>query len=189
VNPSGIGAIDMKSPIPLANPDGSHAATTTSWRVDPADTVARFAAATLWGRAPVTGQLGAVSGTLEWDGAVGQGHMAIATSGLSSGIKKRDHHLRSGDFFDVANHPEIRFDATEVLAEGGSVRLRGELLIRGRRHPLACKAAIKRLGKDRIALQASATFDLDELTMSRGFLRMLSAEVTADVRVVMQRVS
>jgi polyisoprenoid-binding protein YceI len=59
--------------------------TSTIWRVDETDSIPRFAAATLWGRAPVTGHLGNASGTLEWDGAAGRGQLTITTSGLSSG--------------------------------------------------------------------------------------------------------
>jgi polyisoprenoid-binding protein YceI len=112
----------------------------------------------------------------------------IATSELSSANRLRDHHLRSGDFFDVARHPEVSFDVSEIVVDGRAVRLQGELLIRGRRHAFACSATAIRLSQDRIALEAGATLDLDELGMSRGLLHMLRASVTADVRVVLQRV-
>jgi polyisoprenoid-binding protein YceI len=161
--------------------------TSAIWRVDETDSIARFAAATLWGRAPVTGRLGNATGILEWDGAAGRGQLTITTSGLSSGNRLRDHHLRGSDFFAITEHPEIEFAATEFVIDRGDVHMRGELLVRGERHAFACAAAATRLGADRIALDARVALDLDELGMSRGFLRMIPAEVTADLRVVLRR--
>jgi polyisoprenoid-binding protein YceI len=159
----------------------------TTWRVDPHQSEARFAASTLWGAVPVTGRLGEVSGALAWDGAAGRGRMAVATATLSSGITLRDHHLRSRAFFHVAEHPEVTFEAHEVVADGGNVQLRGELLIRGHRHPFECTATVEAVGENRLVLATEAAFDLDELGMSRGLLRMIPAGVKASVRVVLKR--
>lgn len=179
----------MQTTLTIRTSAGGARLGTATWRVDTAQSSARFQAATLWGRVPVRGQVGEVTGFLEWSGSSGRGQIAIAAAGVSSGIRLRDHHLRGSDFFDVANHPEVVFDATEVVTDGAGVRLRGELEVRGRRHPFATTAILRRLDDDRIALEASATLDLDELGMSRGFLRMIPAAVTADVRVVLQRVA
>lgn len=160
-------------------------ADTATWHIDPAQSSARFAAATLWGRIPVTGRLGEVSGTLTWDGTAGRGRMTIATPGLFSGIKVRDQHLRSRSFFHVREHQELAFDATEVVTEGAHVRLRGELVVRGRRHRFECRATTEALSHDRIALETDAAFDLDALGMSRGCLAMIPASVKATVRVVL----
>ena len=162
-------------------------ATSATWSIDPSESAANFTGATLWGRVPVNGRLGEVSGQLEWDGASGEGRLAIATTGLSSGIGLRDHHLRGRDFFAAQDHPEVEFDATEVVVDDSTVQLRGDLLVRGERHPFTCTAATTRLSDDRVALEASATLDLESLGMSRGLMRMVSANVTADVRVVIQR--
>lgn len=160
-------------------------ADTATWHINPAQSSANFAAATLWGRIPVTGRLGEVSGTLTWDGTAGRGRMTIATAGLSSGIKLRDHHLRSRAFFHVREHRELMFDATEVVTEGEHVRLRGELVVRGRRHRFECEATTEALCDDRIALETEAAFDLDALGMSRGPLAMIPVSVKASVRAVL----
>jgi polyisoprenoid-binding protein YceI len=161
--------------------------TSSIWRVDETDSIARFAAATLWGRAPVRGRLGKAAGMLEWDGAAGHGQLTITTSKLSSGNRLRDHHLRGRDFFAIAEHPEVEFVATEFVVDRGDVHMQGELVVRGNRCKFGCAAAATRLDADRIALDATVTLDLEELGMSRGFLRMIPPEVTADVRVVLQR--
>src|SRR5581483_598581 len=44
---------------------------------------------------------------------------------------QRDAHLRSPDFFDVENHPTVRFRSTRVGVSGGQIReVAGELTIR-----------------------------------------------------------
>jgi polyisoprenoid-binding protein YceI len=166
---------------------GLFGTTRSIWRVDETSSIARFAAGTLWGRASVRGHLGHAAGVLEWDGAAGRGQLTVTTSGLSSGNRLRDHHLRGSDFFAIADHPAVEFAATEFVVDRGDVHMRGELLVRGERHAFACAAAATRLGPDRIALDTRVALDLVELGMSRGFLRMIPAEVTADVRVVLRR--
>jgi polyisoprenoid-binding protein YceI len=157
------------------------------WRVDPDESVARFAAATLWGRVPVTGQLGRLTGMLRWDPPGGRGRLTVAVGGISSAVRLRDHHLRSGAFFDVGNHPEVTFEAADVLAADGHLRLSGELLVRGRRHALECAAAVEALDEDSVALETAAPFDLRQLGMSSGLLRMIPPGVSTEVRVILRR--
>ncbi len=171
--------------------DAGHRALEASgsrWKVEPDQSQARFTAASLWGRAQVTGALGVASGELEWLGTTGRGQLRIATAQLESGIRLRDHHLRSGAFFDVKRHPEIVYDVHEIALEGGEARVSGELTVRGQQHALRCMANVQSLDEERIALEANVPFDLDELGMSRGLLRMISARVTANIRVVLRRV-
>lgn len=48
----------------------------------------------------------------------------------------RDTHLRSGDFFDVENHPTMDFVSTGVRREGGDFLVDGDLTIRGTTRPV-----------------------------------------------------
>lgn len=159
----------------------------SSWRIEREHSAARFDARTLWGRVPVSGELGPTSGELTWHGTDGRGRLTIATGELSSGIGLRDHHLRSGAFFDAKRNPEITFEAHDVLIEQGVVRLTGEILVRGQRRDFTCTATLERIGEERIALETRADFNLDELGMSRGLLHMIPAQVTASVRVLLVR--
>src|SRR5688572_27281208 len=51
---------------------------------------------------------------------------------LSTGNEQRDTHLKSGDFFDAATYPQIKFVATkfETVDNDGSYELYGDLTIR-----------------------------------------------------------
>lgn len=79
-----------------------------SWTLIPDRSSVRFISKTLWGLVPVKGQFTEVtgSGTVSTGGTV-SGRLDIKASSISTGIGKRDHHLRDADFFDVEKFPEI----------------------------------------------------------------------------------
>ncbi len=74
-------------------------------------------------------------------------------------------HLLSPDFFDAERHPRLRFGSTELdVAEDGSVRLRGELEIKGAKHDVEASGRFAQLGADlgggaRVGLSLEATVD------------------------------
>jgi polyisoprenoid-binding protein YceI len=56
----------------------------------------------------------------------------IETKSINTFHAKRDEHLRSGDFFDVASHPRITFRSTKVVPLGeGRFAVTGPLTMRG----------------------------------------------------------
>ena len=63
------------------------------------------------------------AGTINFDKAKPENstvEFRIKATSVDTGVQKRDDHLRSPDFFDVANHPEIAFTSTKVVAKGGN---------------------------------------------------------------------
>jgi polyisoprenoid-binding protein YceI len=63
------------------------------------------------------------AGTINFDKAKPENstvEFRIKATSVDTGVQKRDDHLRSPDFFDVANHPEIVFKSTKVVAKGGN---------------------------------------------------------------------
>ncbi|HXX66402.1 MAG TPA: YceI family protein [Polyangiaceae bacterium] len=64
-------------------------------------------------------------------------HIEIDAASISTGNDKRDDHLRSADFFDVAHFPKIVFDSTRVERRGqASLSLTGNLTIRNVTRPV-----------------------------------------------------
>ncbi len=98
-------------------------------------------------------------------------------------------HLLSPDFFDAERHPQLRFGSTELeVAEDGSVRLRGELEIKGETHEVEASGRFAQLGADlggnaRIGLSLEATVD------RRGFGLDWNAELPSGGEVLDYEVS
>ncbi|MGJ7033384.1 YceI family protein [Niabella hirudinis] len=47
--------------------------------------------------------------------------VTVDVSTISTGIEKRDNHLKQTDFFDAAQYPEIRIKSTRILPKQGGV--------------------------------------------------------------------
>lgn len=110
----------------------------TTWKLDPAHTDISFSAKHMV-ITTVRGTFGDVDGTLEIDDAArttARGEIRVKTASISTGFGARDTHLRSADFFDVEQYPEIvvRFDGVE--ARGGDYRVTADLTIRDVTRPV-----------------------------------------------------
>lgn len=56
----------------------------------------------------------------------------IKVNSIDTDNERRDTHLRSGDFFDAENHPEITFKSTSFEKAGkNTYKIKGDLIIRG----------------------------------------------------------
>jgi polyisoprenoid-binding protein YceI len=110
-----------------------------NWKIDPAHTAVEFKIKHLmisW----VKGVFTDVQGSAVFDEAdpgKASVKVQIATASIDTSNKKRDDHLRSPDFFDVATFPVISFVSKEVVvAKGKPVQFNGDLTIRGETRPV-----------------------------------------------------
>ncbi|MCD7100628.1 YceI family protein [Pseudoclavibacter sp. 13-3] len=55
----------------------------------------------------------------------------IQAASISTGNPDRDGHLRTPDFFDAENHPELTFRSTAVTRSGDDLVVTGDLTLRG----------------------------------------------------------
>lgn len=111
----------------------------TTWKLDPAHTDISFSARHMV-ITTVRGTFGDVDGTLEIDDAsptTARGEIRVQTASISTGFGARDTHLRSADFLDVEQYPEIvvRFDGVEARG-GDDYRVTADLTIRDVTHPV-----------------------------------------------------
>lgn len=63
------------------------------------------------------------------------------TDSVSTGNAQRDGHLKSGDFFDSAKFPELKFESSSFkkLTEDGEYELKGNLTIKDITKPVTLK--------------------------------------------------
>ncbi|MEP6655571.1 MAG: YceI family protein [Myxococcales bacterium] len=85
--------------------------------------------------ANVRGDLGHITGQVvideaEFSRSSVEARIEVAT--INTRDPKRDEHLRSGDFLDIANHPQITFNSKRVTpGKGDNLFVVGDLTIRG----------------------------------------------------------
>jgi polyisoprenoid-binding protein YceI len=104
------------------------------WQIDPAHSAAHFSVRHLM-ISNVRGEFTKVSGSAVLDPsdpAKSTVEVSIDTSSIDTRELQRDEHLRSADFFDVANHPTITFRSKKITPAGQDrFKVAGDLTIRG----------------------------------------------------------
>jgi polyisoprenoid-binding protein YceI len=72
--------------------------------------------------------------------------VTIDAASIDTNWEKRDEHLRSADFLDVATHPTITFTSTSVEPTGASTaKVTGDLTINGRTRPVTLDVVLRQL--------------------------------------------
>ena len=142
---------------------------TGTWHVDPAHSRIEFAVKHL-GIATVRGAFKEFEGTLDLD--EGRAYGSMKTASVDTNDDKRDEHLRSPDFFEVAEHPELRFESTEIRPLGeDTFEIEGDLTIRGVTNPIVLRAELQGSetdpwGNERIALEVTGKLDRSDWGMT-----------------------
>ena len=110
-----------------------------TWQIDTAHSRAQFTVRHLM-ISNIRGDFGAVTGTVEYDGkdlTKAKVNATIDVKSISTRVEKRDEHLKTDDFLDVANHPTMTFVSTAITpAAGGKYNMTGNLTIRGTTKPV-----------------------------------------------------
>jgi len=105
-----------------------------TWTIDQAHSAAHFAVRHMM-VATVRGDMGKITGTVNFDPkqpASESIEASIDVAGIDTREPGRDTHLKSADFFDVANFPTMTFKSKKIdAAAGGGYRVAGDLTIRG----------------------------------------------------------
>ncbi|MEU1274827.1 YceI family protein [Streptomyces sp. NPDC005799] len=142
------------------------------WQLDAAASTVALRHKTMWNLVTVKGTFTGVGGQgeVKADGSA-TGTITLDAASLDTKNKKRDEHLRSADFFDVDNHPEITFAVRSAeLRSGDTVEVTGQLTVRGISRPQTVTARL--VGKDADALTLDAEFTVDRAEFGLGWNQM-----------------
>ncbi|MGI8571891.1 MAG: YceI family protein [Solirubrobacteraceae bacterium] len=160
----------------------------TRWRLDPSVSSAEFRVPHFWGLVTVKGHFERLDGWLDVnENQRRRMKLTIDPASLHTGIGRRDKHLRSADFFDAQNHPEMRFRSTSV-SDAGDRRLRveGELEIAGQRMLIELEPTIEQ-ADDQMDIEATTTVDQRQLGMTWSPLGMTRTPATLHVHAHLRR--
>ncbi len=151
-----------------------------TWRLDPARSSFEFHVRHFYGLMTVKGAFNRYEGTLKLDSPRAV-ELTIDADSLDTKLAKRDRHLRSADFFDVANHPQVRFVSDSATLDGETLTVHGELHTAGRHLPVQVEATLRQVG-DELQIDASTRVDQRELGMTWSPLGITRAPSTLIVR-------
>lgn len=111
----------------------------TTWNLDASHSEVQFKVRHMM-ITNVTGHFGTFNATVETEGddfTTAKINFTADVDSISTKNEQRDGHLKSEDFFDAANHPQIKFEGTKLEKAGGAdYKLHGNLTIRSTTKPV-----------------------------------------------------
>lgn len=137
-----------------------------AWTVDPGHSSIIFGIRHLL-IAKVRGRFSRFGGTLDLDDAdvtKSQVSIEVDTASIDTALEPRDTHLKSPDFFDVAQFPKATFVSNGITKSGDEYDVRGDLSLHGIAREVVLKAAFggtatDARGRVRVAFAARTTID------------------------------
>lgn len=158
----------------------SDPASAGTWTLDPAQSTIVVRSKSMWGLVPVKGRFTEFSG--EGQLAAPQtvsGHIDIKAASLRTGIRKRDEHLHSADFFEAEKFPEITVLITGAEAiDGDTIDLRAELTIKGTAKPLTLRTKVTPVGDGGMRLATKATVNRQDFGVDGNLVGMIGDKAT-----------
>lgn len=143
----------------------------------------------MWGLISVKGRFTDFDGDGQITGkAAIFGRLDIQAASLSTGIRKRDEHLRSADFFDVERYPEISVVVTAVEpSTGNAADLRATLTIKGVTSPLPLPIRVTVLDDGAVRVSAKTEVDRAQFGLGWNRLGMMGKTATASAEAYFVR--
>lgn len=162
------------------------------WMIDASHSAASFGVKHML-VSTVRGTLGPVTGTIWYDGknvSSIKTDVTIDVKGLSTGVARRDDHLRTPDFFAAEQYPTIRFKSKRVVpGAAGAFKLIGDLTIRDVTKEVtldveALPATVTAQGTKRTATSATTTINRFDYNLKwNSLIEAGGAVVGPDVKI------
>ena len=145
----------------------------TAWKLDPTHSSVEFSAKHLM-ISTVKGRIADIEGTIytnENDPKSSSVEATLKTASIDTRTDQRDQHLRSADFLNVEQYPEIKFRSTRIEGSKEEFKLIGDLTIRDVTRPITLDVTFEGQGKDpwggeRVGFSASGKIDRREFGLT-----------------------
>ncbi|MGV0718034.1 YceI family protein [Mycolicibacterium sp. XJ662] len=160
------------------------------WRVVPDKSTLGINVKSMWGLMPVRGRFTEVRGEAQLTGGPTIfGRVDIKAASLRTGIRRRDTHLHSADFFDAQKFPDITVEINGLTATGvDTVELRGQLTIKSTTKPLELIADVTVLDDRTVQFRTRIQIDRQEFGVDGNMMGMIVDIATISGDIVFQRV-
>ncbi len=173
---------------------------TGTWSVDPTHSTVGFAVKHM-GIATVRGEFREFEGTLEIgdSDSSSRAHGTVKVQSVDTNEPQRDEHLRSPDFFDAQQYPELSFESTQIeQLDDEEFRITGNLTLHGVTAEVVLHADVQGTdvdpwGNERIGLEITGQLSRGDYGMkfnqALGSGNMLVADkvkLTLDISAVRQ---
>jgi polyisoprenoid-binding protein YceI len=160
-----------------------------TWQLVPDQSTVAVKAKSMWGLVPVKGRFTEFSG----DGQVTapqtvSGRINVKAASLRTGIRKRDEHLHSADFFAAERFPDI-----ELVVTGGDVvdsdtmNLRADLTIKGTTKPVTLTTTATPTGDGGMRLSGKGTINRQDFGVDGNMVGMIGDDATLHGDLVFRR--
>jgi polyisoprenoid-binding protein YceI len=158
-----------------------------SWILDSGQSTVLLKTRHTWGLLPLEGVFGQVSGNGEvTPGGAASGMIKVAAGSIDTKNARRDTHLRSADFFDIANHPDFIFTADSVTPADGGVRVNGRLTVRDHTRPVSFDAKVASADGE-VSLDGEIPVNRADYVLTWNMLGIASMHSTSVVHAVFTR--
>ena len=161
------------------------AALAGEWILDPARSAVSLKNRSMWGLVPVKGVFRQVTGngTVSPAGEV-SGVIRVAAASIDTKNTKRDTHLRSADFFDSDNYPDITFTVAGIEPSGPGVTVTGTLQVRDRARPLTFDGTAAANGTGEVELDAEVHVDQVDFGLTWNRMGSVGRDNTMTIHAV-----
>ena len=139
-----------------------------TYTIDPSHTYAHFGVSHL-GFSTMRGRIDSTGGTFTIDGNSGSVSVDLDPASVDTGHDKRDDHLRSPDFLNVVEFPEMKFESTSVSLEEGGGSIDGNLTLMGQTNPVTLEITYWNCGEHPFSKKPTCGFDATTMIKRSDF--------------------
>ncbi|SEH89671.1 Polyisoprenoid-binding protein YceI [Mycolicibacterium rutilum] len=150
------------------------------WVLDPGQSTVTVKSKSLWGLLPVKGRFTELTGEGQLTAPqTVSGRVDIKAASLRTGIRKRDEHLHSADFFEAEKFPDITVVVTGADAiDGDTLDLRADLTIKNTTRPLTLRVSVTPVGDGGMRLSTQASVDRQDFGVDGNMAGMIGDNAT-----------